>query len=196
MIRLGVTGGIGSGKSTICQVFQLFGVPVYYADARAKMLIENDQELVEGIKKLLGAESYQDGKYNSSFVATKVFNNKELLSELNGLVHPAVRNDWKKWTLTKSQSKLLIKEAAIMHAADEDPLLDKVLYVFASEKTRISRVSSRDAYRSKDDIQNIIAKQKSEKSYRSIADLILNNEGDELVIPQVIEILEKLRITS
>lgn len=195
MIRLGITGGIGSGKSTICRIFQLFGVPVYYADARAKWLIENDESLVKDIVKLLGKEAYQNGIYNSSYVGTKVFKNRKLLDELNSLVHPVVRQDWKHWSesLQKKGERIVLKEAAIMYAAKEDPSLDKVIYVFAPESVRMQRVLSRDPFRNTKSIGNIIAKQRSESSYRDIADFVLENNDDSLVIPQVKQIMKELQ---
>lgn len=196
MIRLGVTGGIGSGKSTICRVFQLLGVPIYYADARAKWLIENNLELVESIKRLLGEESYVKGEYNSRYVGSKVFRNSDLLAKLNNLVHPAVQDDWVQWCRSRGDHRLLIKEAAIMGPASAVFSLDKVLYVYSSESLRLSRVSKRDSFRSKESIQSIIAKQRSEASYREISDFEIDNNDKRLVIPQVMSIFEKLINTT
>lgn len=192
MIRLGVTGGIGSGKSTICRVFQLLGVPIYYADARAKWLIETDKELVTLITNLLGKDAYLKGKYNTRFVGKQVFGNVALLEKLNKLVHPVVQEDWLQWCLAKRNQKLLIKEAAIMEAAGMRTDLDKVLYIYASDSTRVKRVMERDTFRSGQSIRNIISKQRDIASYRKISDFEIDNNDTELVIPQVLTLYNQL----
>lgn len=196
MIRLGVTGGIGSGKSTVCRVFQLLGVPIYYADARAKWLIETDKELVTSITNLLGKDAYLNGKYNTRFVGKQVFGNEVLLQKLNKLVHPVVQEDWSQWCLAKRNHKLLIKEAAIMEAASMRIDLDKVLYIYASDTTRVKRVMERDTFRSVESIRDIISKQRDIASYRKISDFEIDNNDTELVIPQVLTLYNQLNSST
>lgn len=185
MLKLGITGGIGSGKSTVAELFSLLGVPVYLADQRARELIERDVNLVSKIKDLLGAAAYADGIYQRKWVASRVFSDQSLLNKLNNLVHPAVADDFQKWAEAQTdQVPYVVKEAALITARTG---LDKVIYVWASEETRISRVKQRDPHRSLEEIRGILAKQPSDTDFKKIADFQIDNEN-QLLIPQVLEI--------
>ncbi len=188
MLKVGLTGGIGSGKSTVAEFFQLLGVPVYSSDIRARVLIESDERLVTEIKKLFGEQAYENGRYQAKWVADQVFSDQSLLTQLNGLVHPAVASDFEAWAHTHRYSPYGIKEAALITSGKG---LDKVIYVWASEETRIRRTAERDPHRNYDAIQNIMRKQPSEKEFREIADFVIDNET-ELIIPQVLEINARL----
>ena len=189
-LKIGLTGGIGSGKSTISKVFSILNIPVYEADVKAKYLIENNQDLLKDIKTLLGPDSYfPNGQYNKVFVAQKVFGNPILLEKLNILVHPRVRADFEKWVLNHSASKMVIKEAAIMK---KDNQLDKIIVVVSPVGVRIERILKRDSFRTKEDVYEILKRQKNEKEYLEIADFIIKNDEAHLVIPQVLKIIDKL----
>ncbi len=188
MLKVGITGGIGSGKSIACKIFSSFGVPVYDADSRAKFLIENDPEIVRQITSVFGEEAYQDGKYNRKFISSQVFKDKSLLSQLNQIVHPAVGKDFENWVEKSAPSPYVIKEAALMNAASEQNGLDKVIVVTAPDALRIQRIQQRDPQRSLGEIEAIIKNQKSEKEFNAIADYIVYNDEVMLMIPQILDI--------
>lgn len=140
---VGLTGGIGSGKSTIARLFNSYGVPVYYADDSAKALMKEDKQLVEAIKKLLGPEAYNDGDLNKSFIASKIFSNSKMRMALNNIVHPAVARDFEKWV--KAQDALyVIKEAAILFENGGYIAMDFNILVTAPKDLRMGRVVQRD----------------------------------------------------
>lgn len=185
MLKVGITGGIGTGKSTVVKVFSTLGIPVYEADYRAKFLIESDTLIVANIKNLLGEESYfENGKYNKSFVAQKVFEDPDLLKKLNGIVHPATLKDFEDWANNQKNTPYLIKEAAIM---GKNSGLDKIIVVSSPLDLRISRIQKRDN-RTVDQIENIIQNQKSEEQFLEIADFEIKNNESEFILPQVLEI--------
>ncbi|NIJ51890.1 dephospho-CoA kinase [Dyadobacter arcticus] len=201
-LQIGVTGGIGSGKSVVCQLFSCLDIPVYNADRRAKWLTNHDPEIKERVLTLLGTRAYNEqGFYDTSFVASVVFKNEELLKQLNAIIHPVVLRDTENWVIQNSASPYVIKEAAIMKAAGEGNALDYVIVVEAPFDLRIERILERDK-RSEEEVKSIIQRQVSDESRRRIGDFIVaNNEVSEL-IPQVLElhqlflrkILEKLEV--
>ena len=144
MMILGLTGGIGSGKTTVARFFEALGVAVYYADDNAKRLMAEDKDLVTSIKSLLGQEAYTaDGRLNRAFIASRVFSDKELLQQLNQLVHPAVGQDFAKW-LQGQQGSYVLKEAAILFENGSYQQADKNILVTAPLETRLERVMKRD----------------------------------------------------
>lgn len=188
MLKVGITGGIGSGKSIACKIFSSFGVPVYDADSRAKFLIENDPDIVRQITTVFGEEAYLDGKYNRKFISSQVFKDKSLLSQLNHIVHPAVGKDFENWVEKTAPSPYVIKEAALMNAASQQNGLDKVIVVSAPDALRIQRIQQRDPQRSLSEIEAIIKNQKSEKEFNAIADYLVYNDEVTLMIPQILDI--------
>ncbi|MGR3812082.1 dephospho-CoA kinase [Jiulongibacter sp. NS-SX5] len=188
MLKVGITGGIGSGKSTVAQVFETIGIPVYYADLEAKNLINNSEEIRIQIKQLLGEGAYSQEGYNKRYVAQKVFKNKELLLQLNEIVHPAVRAHFNSWASSQQNTPYVLKEAAVVENKEG---IDYLIYVHASKETRLNRTLSRDIQRSKDEVMGIIEKQKSPEEFRALADFEIKNE-DQLLIEQVLQIHKKL----
>jgi len=187
MKQIGVTGGIGSGKSIVCQVFRALGVPVYVADDRAKWLIDHDPVLKADIVRLLGAEAYTtEEKYNRPWVASQVFQNPDLLQALNGLVHPRVMTDTLAWADQHRSCPYVIKEAALMKAAGDHNTLDKVVVVQAPIQLRIERIRQRDPHRSNVEIQAIIDRQMSDAERAKIADYVLINDDASLLLPQIV----------
>jgi dephospho-CoA kinase len=189
MLKVGITGGIGSGKSTVARIFSELGIPVYSSDQRAKELITEDADLKNAILNLMGKEAYlSDGTYNRSFVSQRVFQNPEELKLLNALIHPAVGLDFAKWMETKS-GPYLLKEAAIMK---KSPGLDVILWVHSPEELRIQRVMRRDG-RTYAQVKRIIESQQSEEEFRSISDFQILNDESTPLLSQVLALDEKLR---
>ena len=189
---IGITGGIGSGKSLICKIFSMMNIPIYDADSRAKYLINNDLFLKNSIKTLLGKNAYlPTGKYNRKWVASQVFNNPDLLKQLNSLVHPCVHKDSHDWVKKYSKSPFLIYEAALMKAVGDNNMFDKVIVVNAPINLRIQRIQVRDK-RSEQEIKDIIARQISDEERLKIADYVIENDDKEPVLKQVLELHEIL----
>ena len=190
---LGITGGIGSGKSTVSKIFEVLGVKIYQSDDMAKYLMENDNKLISSIINYFGEESYINGKINKEYISQNVFYDKEKLKTINNLVHPVVINDFKKWCLIHKNEKILIKEAALLFESKSYKKLDFVIYVYAEKKLRISRILKRDSYRTKDQIEHIIKSQLTDKESFEKADYILENNEKSLLLPEVIDLYEKIR---
>ena len=187
---IGITGGIGSGKSLICKIFSTMNIPIYDADSRAKYLINNDLSLKNSIKNLLGENAYlPTGIYNRKWVASQVFNNPDLLKQLNSLVHPCVHKDSHDWVKKYSKSPFLIYEAALMKAAGDNNMFDKVIVINAPINLRIQRIQVRDK-RSEQEIKDIIARQISDEERLKIADYVIENDDKEPVLEQVLELYD------
>ncbi len=185
-LQIGITGGIGSGKSLVCRIFSALGIPIYSADDRAKWLLNHDEQLKKTVEALLGSEAYlPDGSYNRQWVASKVFNNSILLRELNAVVHPRVGEDTQAWLKLHSKAPYVVKEAAIMGKARQNNSLDKVIVVHSPVDVRVERVMQRDPQRSETEIRDIIARQVSDEERIKVADYVVYNDDNQLVIPQV-----------
>ena len=185
---VGVTGGIGSGKTTVCKIFENLGAGVYYADLRAKNMMETNSILINKIKTIFGEKSYQTGKLDRKVIASQAFERKELLTQLNEAVHPAVRNDFKNWVTQNSTKRILLKEAALLIETRSHKELDHLILVLADEKTRIDRVVKRDLHRDKKDVKKIISEQLSDEEKIFIADFIIDNSGGKSLIKQTVDI--------
>lgn len=190
--QVGITGGIGSGKSTISKVFQSFGVPVYDADSRAKKLMTTDGILVDQIKKEFGTLSYwPDGSLNRAHLSEVAFGNAKRLNTLNGLVHPRVAVDYQGWVAEHANHPYLIREAALLYEAGATTGLSCVILVIAPEALRLKRVLARDPQRTEASVREIMKNQWPEEEKMKRADVIIYNDDHHLVIPQVIELHQK-----
>lgn len=186
-LQIGVTGGIGSGKSIVCRVFATLGAPVYYADERAKWLTEHDPILKADIMRVLGSQAYDSiGKYNRSWVASQVFAEPLLLDQLNAVIHPRVIADTALWVNQHADKPYVVKEAALMRAAGDGNPLDKVVLVQTPIALRISRIQARDPHRSLLEIQRIIDRQVSDDERLRMADYVLLNDESQLLLPQIV----------
>lgn len=190
MVLIGLTGGIGSGKSTVAKVFETLGIPVYYADDEAKRLMNTDERLKQEIIKQFGIESYKDGTLNRPYIASLVFTNKEKLSLLNSLVHPVTIEDSQKWVLQQI-SPYVIREAALLFESGANKGLDFVIGVSAPLPLRIQRVIQRDSL-SKEEIEQRISRQMDEEEKLKKCDFVILNDEKQLVIPQVLDIHKKI----
>lgn len=188
-LQIGITGGIGSGKSLVCRIFAQLGVPVYDADSHAKKLMTTDGILISGIKKEFGDLAYHpDGALNRKYLADHVFNNEKKLALLNNLVHPRVGADYEQWVRQHSTHRYVIKEAALLFEAGSAKVLDQIIVVYAPESLRIKRVLSRDAHRTVEQIREIVGKQMPEDEKLKRADHIIVNDETQMIIPQVLKL--------
>ena len=186
MIKVGLTGGIGSGKTTVAKIFKQLGVPVYFSDDRAKDLMLNNQFLRESLFSLFGDKVIVDGFLNRSYIASKVFENPKELIKLNALVHPFVQRDFDIWSTSQS-SNYVLKEAAIIFESGADKLLDKVVLVESPEHLKVSRIMFRDGMSEKD-VYKRMSKQWSDTKKRANADYIIENDEKCSLINQVLNL--------
>lgn len=191
MLSIGLTGGIGSGKTVVARIFELLGIPVYYADDRTKELMNSDIALRNAITGHFGKEAYIDAGLNRAYLATIVFNDKEKLALLNSLTHPITINDANQW-LAKQTTPYAIKEAALLFESGASEKLDYVIGVYAPQHIRVKRVIERDKL-SAEDVMKRISRQLDEEEKMKRCDFVITNNEQQLVIPQVIELDKKLR---
>lgn len=186
---VGITGGIGSGKSTVCKIFEVLGVPIYYADDRGKQLLIENKVLVEEVKSEFGMQSYTtEGHLNRSYLADLVFSNAAKLEKLNSLVHPAVAQDFKIWVESKGDHPYVLKEAALLFETTSYKSLDEIICVYASKKTRVERVLLRDLQRTSEQVEQIMAQQTSDGVRKKLSTYAIQNDSDSLIIPQVMKV--------
>lgn len=176
MITIGLTGGIGSGKTTIAQWFQEKGIPVYNSDFEAKKLMNENEDLIQQLIELFGDETYKNGEYNRSYVASKVFNDKELLNQLNAIVHPAVFKHFDEW-MDNQNSSFVVKEAAILFESGSYKDCDYIISVIADEEKRIDRVAKRDQL-NEDQIRSRMKNQWTDEQRIEKSDFIIENNKD------------------
>jgi len=190
---IGLTGGIGSGKTVVSAVFSAFGLPVYNADIQAKKIISTNSALQNQIKKIMGERSFKDGAYNTSFVASKVFASDTLLEQLNQIIHPAVEQDFENW-LGKQKANFVIKETALLFQANLRKSIAYKILVLAPENLRIERIKHRDITRDSLQIQAIIDKQGDYSKFEDLADFVVLNNDKQSVLLQVREICDKIGV--
>ena len=187
MLKVGITGGIGVGKTVVCRMFELLGAPVYDADTRAKWVMHHDPVLKQELTDAFGPEAYDaTGALNRPFISGIVFNNPERLAQLNGLVHPRVRLDFENWAAAHSAAPYLIKEAALMYESESWRQMDEMIAVYAPLEVRLKRLQQRDPHRTEADIKAIISKQLTEEEKMARANHIIYNDEQQLLIPQVL----------
>jgi len=196
MLHVGITGGIGSGKTTVCRIFEVLSIPVYYADNRAKALMVEDPELRTGIIDLFGQKAYhQDGSLNRAHIAQRAFSDNSLLQKLNGLVHPAVWRDGQNWQKNHTAAAYTLKEAALLYESGGDQLLDSIIVVAAPEVLRIRRVMERDGV-SREEVTARMNKQLPQSEKVDRADYVILNDGTHSLIQQVLAIHQELKERS
>ncbi|WP_025762204.1 dephospho-CoA kinase [Dyadobacter tibetensis] len=190
-LQIGITGGIGSGKSLVCRIFSCLGIPVYEADSRAIYLANHDASTKNKILGLLGPKAYDsEGLYDRPYVSSQVFGDPERLRALNEIIHPAVRKDTQQWVMQHQMSPYIVKEAAIMNAAGDGNNLDYVVLVTAPESLRTDRVMRRDG-RDLEQIKSIMARQATDQQRQAIADYTIINDGHCMLIPQILNLHQK-----
>ncbi len=186
-LQVGITGGIGSGKSLVCKIFKCLGTPVYDADSRAKALMSTDVELAAAIKKEFGPLSYRpDGTLDRAYLSKVTFGKSDRLEKLNNLVHPRVADDYRQWLKAHSKHSYVLREAALLYEAGSYKTTDKMIVVSAPENVKIKRVLARDPQRSREEIKAIMSSQWPDEEKLKRADFIIYNDNQHLVIPQVL----------
>jgi dephospho-CoA kinase len=191
-LTIGITGGIGSGKSTVCQIFKILGIPVFEADVVAKTLINSNIEIKNGLVALFGKEIYgSDNRINRKMLANLIFNDDKLLEQVNRLVHPVVRNEFINWMKTQD-SEYIIHEAAILFESGFYKIMDYTILVSAPEEMRIDRVTKRENL-TPEMVRDRMAKQWPDEEKRKLANLELVNDNKKLIIPQILEIDKNLK---
>lgn len=189
MLKIGITGNIGSGKSTVCRIFSFLGIPVYDADTKAKWLMNHDPHLMQSIRILLGDAAYTVEGLNTQFISQKVFRNPDLLESLNALVHPAVALDVMQWH-DAQHAPYTIREAALLIEAKSYKQVDKLILVTAPQPLRAKRVKDRNNWSSAE-IDDRMNNQMREEEKRRFADYIIANDGSSSVVKQVLNLHEK-----
>jgi len=189
MRRIGITGGIGSGKSIVCRLFQVLGAPVYDSDARAKWLMAHDAQLRTELTTTFGPATFDAaGQLDRVYLARVAFAEPSQLARLNALVHPAVGRDFEAWAADRQVEghRYLLKEAALLYESGAYRQLDQIITVFAPQPVRQARVLRRDSHRTAADVLAIIGKQMSEEEKVQRANYVIYNDDQQLLIPQVL----------
>ena len=194
MLRIGITGGIGSGKSTVAKVFEVLGIPVYYADDAAKRMMNEDAELKEKIQQLFGDEIYKDEKLDRKKLANIIFNASEKLNQLNALIHPATIKNAERW-MQKQTTAYSIKEAALIFESGAQEHLDLVIGITAPAPLRIQRTMQRDRI-TREEVIARMDKQMDETIKMKLCDFVMNNDEQEMLLPQILELHNKLLYIS
>ncbi|MEO8772806.1 MAG: dephospho-CoA kinase [Gelidibacter sp.] len=190
MKTVGLTGGIGSGKTTVAKMFEELGVPLYIADDRAKFLMNTSKVIRKKLIALFGEEAYLEGQLNSPFLASKIFENVDLLKQMNAIVHPEVGADFKNWQ-KKQKTSYVLKEAAVIFENDMAYQYDFIITVVADLEQRIARVMKRDNT-SKDKILAIVGNQLTDKDKADQSDFVITNHDLEETKDQVLKIHQQL----
>ncbi|RZK53327.1 MAG: dephospho-CoA kinase [Pedobacter sp.] len=192
MLKIGITGGIGSGKTTVCKVFETLGIPVFYADTVAKEIMVTDQVLINGVKSAFGENSYfEDGILNNKHIASIVFNDKIALAQLNALVHPAVFRAFDVWEESISPNvPYTLKEAALLFESGSYKMCDKNILVTAPLQIKIDRVTSRDKV-TEEQVKARMDKQFTDEQKADKADFFIKNTENNSIILQVLELHQK-----
>ena len=194
ILKVGITGGIGSGKSTVAKIFEVLGIPVFYADDAAKELMNKDEKLKQQLIKEFGNDLYLNGELNRPYLSSLVFADSKKLALLNAIVHPATIANADKW-MHQQTAPYAIKEAALIFESDAHKQLDKVIGVYAPTPLRLQRVQQRDNI-SEEAIMARMNKQMDEKAKMKLCDYIITNNELELIIPQVLQIHDVLLTIS
>ena len=190
MIRIGITGGLGSGKSVVARILQAYGVPVYIADERSKQLTETSQDIREGLTQLFGERLYKEGQLDKKQLAAYIFNDQQALKAVNAIIHPVVNKDFHAWAEAQ-QTHLCAIESAILFESGFNKSVDLSLMVYAPLELRIQRGLVRDAV-SREALLARIEKQMPDEEKKQLSDYTIYNDNQQALIPQVKQFLETI----
>lgn len=189
---IGITGGIGSGKSTVCKVLEILGNKIYYADDRAKWLMENHPPLTNKIKTIFGEDSFKNQRLDRSYIAQKAFTNPETLQSLNEAVHPMVAEDLMEWVEHNKSERMLFNEAALLFEVGTYKKMESTILVTAPEDIRLQRVLTRDSHRTASSIKEIMNRQMKDEVKLPLADFVIQNDGKSSLIKQIMHVYSQL----
>lgn len=193
-IQLGITGGIGSGKSVVCAILKTLGFPVFNSDLESRMLLSNNPKVVKNVKQLLGNAAYlTDSQPDRKYIAEQVFQNGELLNQLNSILHPEVRVAYQSWVASRLHHRLVVKEAAIMFESGAWVDLDHIVAVVAPLPLRINRIMQRD-HKTEAEIMLVVNRQMAENELIQRSNRIIVNDDQQLIMPQILQMLEELSV--
>ena len=190
MMKIGLTGGMGSGKSTVAKIFEALNIPVFYADDESKQILETNSGVKEKLSNHFGAELFANGELNRPFLAAQIFNNQEALAFVNSVMHPAVAERFLEWS-TEQQAPYCLKEAAILFETGSYKELDKTILVVADKNLRVKRVRKRNSW-SRDEVLARMKNQWEDREKEPLADFVIYNNEKEMLTPQILKIHEDL----
>ena len=193
---IGITGGIGSGKSTVSQIISHLGYKVYNSDARAQEIINDNKLIKDKLIESFGSNIYQGSKLNKRYVSKLIFNDESAKNKINSIVHPEVIDDFKNWVKENIIEKFLFKESALLFESSSYKDLDRTVYVYSDRKIRIERVKKRDPHRSRNEIEKIIQNQISSDEANKLTDYKLVNDEKKLLLPKVVRLLDDIHKDS
>lgn len=191
-MEIGITGGIGVGKSLVCKIFQTLSIPVYDADHWAKWIMNNSVLVRRELEKSFGTDVFNTDGLNRQYLAKMVFSDKQKLQQLNSIVHPEVSKHYQDWVKEHADSQFTLKEAALLFESGSNKSLHKIILVTAPLEMRIQRIQKRDPQRSEQEIRDIIGQQMAESTKRELADFEIVNDERHSAIQQSLTIYEKL----
>ena len=195
IVKLAITGGIGSGKSVVSRMMNVLGVPVYDCDINAKRLMTEDEHIVSELKRMFGEECYEDdGTLNRQYIAARIFTDKENIERVNALVHPAVKRDFEQWT-TRQNANVVAVETAILYESGMMDSVNKVLVVWAEKETAVKRTMERSGM-NRMQVENRMNNQMCVDDLLLMSDYSLYNDGDEPLLPQVMALVQELKNIS
>ena len=189
-MKIGVTGGIGSGKTTVCRVFSALGIPVFAADAEARSIMESDPEIIKKIISIAGKNIYYEGSLDRSQLADLIFNHSELLEQINSLVHPAVRERFRQWHESQDTSYVIL-EAAILFETGSYKNVDRIITVVAPFEERIDRVARRNNL-TREQILERVRNQSDDEFKVARSDYVIDNSDCKMIIPEILRIHQEI----
>lgn len=187
-IKIGITGGIGSGKSVVSRLLEMMGIPVYISDVEAKRITHTDEVIRRALSALVGTEVFQDGELNRPLLAAYMFGHPEHVKEVNGIIHPRVKEDFRQWAESFEDGQLVGMESAILIESGFGDEVDFLVMVYAPLEVRLERAVKRDSA-SRELIMKRIEAQMSDEEKREHADFVIMNDDETLIIPQVLELI-------
>jgi len=189
-LKLGITGGIGSGKTSVCRVFSILGIPVFSADPVAREIMDNDDQVIKQINIITGRDMYEKGELDRQALAALIFNDTSLLEKVNTLVHPVVFDYFKKWRL-EQEAPYVIMEAAILFESGASKLVDRIASVVAPVEERVARVIKRNRL-TREQVLERIRNQMDDEERIKLSDYVIYNSESDMIIPAVLKIHEDL----
>jgi dephospho-CoA kinase len=189
-LKLGVTGGIGSGKTTVCRIFNVLGVPVFSADSDARVIMDSDEAVISQVNSFTGKDMYKGGQLDRIEMARLIFNDRKLLDKINSIIHPIVIGRFLEWEKTED-APYVILEAAILFESGASKLLDRVLTVTAPVEERIERVVKRNNL-TREQVIERINNQSDDQFKISLSNFVINNSDNDMIIPAVLRIHEEM----